>query len=91
MSTDENSVENEDILEVDPGEDAGYGRPARAPKNSLWAEQAGVDFFLPPALSLDTIDYLIVNGTGPADALRERFGLPPRPKTPRLWRRGSSS
>jgi hypothetical protein len=55
--------------------------PARAPAGSLWAEQEDVDFFVAPALTMDTLPYLSTNGTGPEDALRERFGLPSRPDT----------
>jgi hypothetical protein len=56
----------------------GAHHPARAPAGSQWAAQDDVDFFVNPALTMDAISYLSTNGTGPEDALRERFGLPPR-------------
>ncbi len=85
--SEQNPPQSEEVHEVDPEQESGYGRPARAPEDSLWSKQAGVDFFVPPALSLEAIDYLSVNGTGPAEALRERFDMGPEPKVPRLWRR----
>jgi hypothetical protein len=51
--------------------------PARAPEGSAWAEQKDVDFFVSPALTMDTLSYLHTNGAGPEEALRERFELPP--------------
>lgn len=50
--------------------------PARAPEGSAWAEQKDVDFFVSPALTMDTLTYLHTNGAGPEEALRERFKLP---------------
>jgi hypothetical protein len=73
--------ESEEIMVIDL-ESPEYGKPARAPKNSLWAKQRGVDFFLPPAMSLETLEYLNFNGEGPVGALRERFGLPTRKADP---------
>lgn len=61
----------------DPADDsAAHESPERAPEGSLWGMQEDVDFFLPPALPLDPLEYLSVNGEGPEQALRERFGLP---------------
>jgi len=55
-------------------------RSATAPPRSLWAEQEGADFFLPPALTIDTITYLDLE-LEPLPALLHRFGLrPPNPK-----------
>jgi hypothetical protein len=51
--------------------------PSRAPEGSAWAEQKDVDFFVSPALTMDTLTYLHTNGAGPEEALRERFKLPP--------------
>jgi hypothetical protein len=70
--------EGDEVVIVGSGDDLGYGQPSRAPRGSLWAQQAGIDFFLPPALSLEVLDYLHINGEGPVDALRERFGLAER-------------
>jgi hypothetical protein len=52
--------------------------PAKAPADSEWAQQRNVDFFVNPALTMDTLSYLNPNGSGPEGALRERYGLPPR-------------
>lgn len=49
-------------------------RSATAPPRSLWAEQKGADFFLPPALTIDTIAYLDLE-PDPLPALLHRFGL----------------
>ena len=53
-------------------------RSATAPPRSLWAEQEGADFFLPPALTIDTITYLDVE-PDPLEALLHRFGLSASP------------
>jgi hypothetical protein len=70
--------------QADPGspqggsENAVEGHPAVAPPGSLWAQQDDVDFFVNPALALDTLDYITPNGAGPEGAFREAFDLPPR-------------
>jgi hypothetical protein len=52
--------------------------PAKAPVDSEWARQRNVDFFVNPAMTMDTLSYLSPNGSGPEGALRERYGLPPQ-------------
>jgi hypothetical protein len=58
----ETAEEGNEVVIVGTEEDSGYGQPSRAPRGSLWAQQTGIDFFLPPALSLEVLDYLNVNG-----------------------------
>jgi hypothetical protein len=66
-----------DSKSADSPEDTVEGHPAIAPPGSLWARQDDVDFFVNPALTLDTLDYISPNGNGPEGAFREAFDLPP--------------
>jgi hypothetical protein len=74
MSTKESKPDT-GYLAADGEPEGDPSQPSFAPPDSLWAMQEDVDFFLPPALSFDTIDYLRANGDGLNNALWRQFGL----------------
>ena len=48
--------------------------PAAEATEPAWKSEENIDFFLPPALTLDTLSYIEYNGEGPGAAFNRVFG-----------------